>query len=267
MSGGLLTFGGVPVKVESMSADASSTGPYSDHPVLGGYPVEIRERIAWDLADGRKIGAVKVLNDASGGSMSLRQVRAIIEALPVIHGDDVAETQAAQVKVPELMSGQIDKTTTLRIYQDGTFSTAGILSVHSTPERLVSLSYDVDSMRRKSTTGRGVAAVLTSGFSLAAANNRGVLYVTVTGAVTGTKTYRTKNPSNSLLSSVRSLQAAAQAATTSAAAQNDPGPHTEHSTQPGDRDIAAQLASLAQLHTSGALSDDEFAAAKSKLLG
>jgi hypothetical protein len=35
----------------------------------------------------------------------------------------------------------------------------------------------------------------------------------------------------------------------------------------GPADTTAQLAQLAQMHTSGALSDTEFAAAKSKLLG
>jgi hypothetical protein len=35
----------------------------------------------------------------------------------------------------------------------------------------------------------------------------------------------------------------------------------------GPADTTAQLAQLAQLHTSGSLSDSEFAAAKSKLLG
>jgi hypothetical protein len=41
---------------------------------------------------------------------------------------------------------------------------------------------------------------------------------------------------------------------------------TDTSPPPG-RDTIAELKDLAQLHTSGALDDDEFAAAKAKLLG
>jgi hypothetical protein len=47
--------------------------------------------------------------------------------------------------------------------------------------------------------------------SVLASNNRGVIYVTITGERSGSKTYTTKNPENKLLSSIRSLQAAADA--------------------------------------------------------
>lgn len=79
----------------------------------------------------------------------------------------------------------------------------------SEPDRLVAFSFDVDSMRRKSITGRGAAALVTGGMSVVASNNRGVIYVTITGERSGTKTYTTRNPEDKILSSIRTLQAAA----------------------------------------------------------
>jgi hypothetical protein len=97
----------------------------------------------------------------------------------------------------------------MRIYNDGTFSTGPLGGKPENAERLVAFDHDVDSMRRKSLTGRGGAALLTGGLSLAASNNRGVFYVTVHGERSGVKTYTTRNPSGTLLSGVRTLKAAA----------------------------------------------------------
>ena len=76
--------------------------------------------------------------------------------------------------------GLIDGTRTMRIYDDGAFVIRTVLLRRDTaPDWLTGFSYDMDSMRRKSATGRGVAAMMTGGASLLAANNRGVVYVTV----------------------------------------------------------------------------------------
>ena len=110
---------------------------------------------------------------------------------------------------PKLASGKIDKGgTTLTLYRDGSFTTTGMIFT-SEPDRLVAFSFDVDSMRRKSITGRGAAALVTGGMSVVASNNRGVIYVTITGERSGTKTYTTRNPEDKILSSIRTLQAAA----------------------------------------------------------
>jgi hypothetical protein len=77
---------------------------------------------------------------------------------------------------------------------------------------LLGFGHDADSMRRKSVTGRGGAALLTGGVSLLASNNRGVVYVTVTGEQTKVRTFTTRNPSGTVLSSIRSLEAAADSA-------------------------------------------------------
>jgi hypothetical protein len=67
-------------------------------------------------------------------------------------------------------SGKIDKNTTLTFYSDGTFTTMGLF-ITSEPDRLVGFSFDIDSMRRKSVTGRAAAALITQGMSLSASNN------------------------------------------------------------------------------------------------
>lgn len=64
-------------------------------------------------------------------------------------------------------------------------------------------------MRRKSVTGRGGTAPMTGGLSLLASNNRGVVYVIVTGERTKVRTFTTRNPSGTTLSSIGSLKAAA----------------------------------------------------------
>ena len=111
----------------------------------------------------------------------------------------------------QLASGKIDRSgTTLTLYRDGTFTTTGFAST-SPRDRLLGFSFDVDSMRRKSVTGRGAAFLLTGGISGLASNNRGVIYVTLTGERSGTRTYTIKNPETSSLASIRSLKAAADA--------------------------------------------------------
>jgi len=156
---------------------------------------------------------------------------------------------------PDLLAqGLIDSSPTMmKIYKDGTFTTTGMFGKESARDRLLGFEYDIDSMRRKSVTGRGGAALMTSGFSLLAANNRGVVYVTVTGEQTKVRTFTTRNPSNAILSSIRSLKAVADSALARAGA-------------PPAGDVPAQLKQLADLHAAGALSDAEFAAAKARLL-
>ena len=158
-----------------------------------------------------------------------------------------------------LAEGLIHGTTTLRIYSDGTFSTkGGPFGGWSQPERLIAFDFDMDAMRRKSMTGRGTAALLTGGLSLAASNNRGVLYVTVTGERTGVRTYTTRNPMGVVLSGTRSL---APAADTLVA---PPAPAAPAAVV--DTSVAGQLERLTNLLISGALTAEEFAAVKARLL-
>jgi len=230
----------------------SGAGPYADHPRLATLPREVRQNIADQIAHNRPIGAIKTLRDAIGGSLG--EAKSIIDGLVELGDPGRPGSTAAPVK---LASGKIDKAgTTLTLYRDGTFTTTGMF-LTSSPDRLLGFSADSDTMRRKSTTGRGAALLVTGGLSLLASNNRGVLYATVTGELSGSKTYTSKNPENKLLSSIRSLQAAAEQLLSSL------HPPTA---APTATDIASQLKALAELHAASALSDEEFAAAKARLL-
>lgn len=213
-----------------------------------------------DLRD-NKIG----IFDADAWDERRRKVaKDVIDGLVELGDPTRPGSSSAPVKV---VSGKIDKVgTTLTLYRDGTFTTTGMIFT-SNPDRLVGFSADTDSMRRKSVTGRGAAFIATGGLSVLASNNRGVLYVTVTGELSGSKTYTSKNPENKLLSSVRSLQATADQLLAS------PHPPTAADGNTGGAaaaqpavDVASQLKTLAELHASGALSDEEFAAAKARLL-
>ena len=173
---------------------------------------------------------------------------------PARRQDSAARTTGADV----LVEGEIGSGDYMKLYADGTF-TIGRWNP-SAPDQLIAFSYDSDSMRRKSVTGRTAAAFASGGYSLAASNNRGVLYVTVTGRKTSTRTFTTRNPSNAVLSSVRAIKAVADGIHA-----HNPAPRSTVAPTPAS-DLASQLDKLVQLHTTGALTDEEFANAKRRLL-
>lgn len=160
----------------------------------------------------------------------------------------------------QVARGLVDAYTTMRIFDDGTFDTKSGFGKWSEPDRLIGFDHDADSMRRKSVTGRGGAALATGGLSLLASNNRGVVYVTVTGHRTAVRTFTTRNPSGTVLSSIRALKAAADVVL--AAAQ----PQASVASAASAESLPAQLQKLADLRESGVLSQEEFAAAKARLL-
>lgn len=169
-----------------------------------------------------------------------------------------ASRQYAEAAAETMARGLVDNSTTLTIFKDGTFVTKSTWG-ESERDRLLGFEHDIDSMRRKSVSGRGAAAVMTGGISLLASNNRGVVYVTVIGESTGVRTYTTRNPSGTALTTIRSLKAAADTVVAQTSASGGGAPPVG--------DVAAQLQQLADLRASGALSDSEFAAAKARLLG
>ena len=182
-------------------------------------------------------------------------------AIPAPAKARAPRTGSGEAVARELLArGLVDNLTTMKIYNDGTFTTRVGFGKESAPDRLLGFDHDADSMRRKSVTGRSGAALMTGGLSLLASNNRGVVYVTVTGQATKVRTFTTRNPSGTTLSSIRSLKAAADQLLA-------PGPVASAAGSAPAGDVAAQLRQLADLHVAGALSDAEFAAAKRRLLG
>ena len=218
------------------------------------------------MAQGKKLAAMNTLRKAVGGGIANNPE--LIRACEAVGsygtaGETAQTEEKAQPLKLTLASGKIDNAgTTLALYNDGTFTTTGLFHTGE-PEHLIAFTSDIDSMRRKSVTGRGAAWFATGGMSIFASNNRGVIYVTITGAISGTKTYTTKNPGDKLLSTIRTLQTAADQLLAS-----PPTAPAGLSTSPSQQssDVATQLKTLAELHASGALSDDEFVAAKARLL-
>ena len=257
---------------EQQGPPVGGDGPYAEHPVLGGHSRAVRQRIADQIAWGRPIGAIKTLREAAGSGLGLKEAKDIIDGL-ARPGPGGSAQPGGSARRAEVASGKIDKAgTTFTLYRDGTFTTTGLLFTSDT-DRLVGFSAENDSMRRKSLTGRGAAAVVTTGLtgaplSLFTGNNRGVIYVTVTGEISGAKTYTSKNPSNSLLSTLKTLQAAADQVLRSraaAAGASDGGGEPPAPAAPRT-DIAEQLKTLSELHNTGVLSSEEFTAAKARVL-
>lgn len=162
----------------------------------------------------------------------------------------------------QVARGWIKNGLTMTIFGDGTFTTKGLWSPESPRDRLLSWDDDIDSMRRKSATGRGAAALLTGGASLLASNNRGVVYVTIAGEKSGVQTFQQRNPDGATLNGIRTLRAAAEMVL--AQAQPEPA-STPHS--PATDAIADELAKLADLRAAGVLTYSEFEVAKRRLLG
>jgi hypothetical protein len=120
--------------------------------VLSALPRGVRQRIAEQVEQDDGMGAAKTLRGAL--NIGWWRSQEVIGGLP------------RSASRTTLASGKIDKGgTTLTLYRDGTFTTMGLFST-SKPDRLVAFSSDIDSMRRKSTTGRGAAALATGGMSL-----------------------------------------------------------------------------------------------------
>lgn len=159
----------------------------------------------------------------------------------------------------ELARGAVSSSKLMRIYQDGTFSlsSTSMFGADCARERLLGFTSDVDSMRRKSVTGRGAAFLMTGGYSIFASNNRGVVYVTVIGEESGVRTFTTRNPSGLQLSGIRTLSAAAETLLDVAGSEKQTGTVSD----------VTQLQQLAQLYETGALSESEFQVAKKRLLG
>jgi hypothetical protein len=155
----------------------------------------------------------------------------------------------------------------VKIYEKG-YVQVGVLKLGA-PERLLGITA-TDMSSQKTAIGRGIVAVATMGTNLMVTpNKRGSYYLVI---VTDRKTHNLtlSPPTNSDLRDMHKLEAAGKAVLAGLAAEAaiPATPVVENPVVPAsDVDLAAQLTQLAQLHGSGALTDDEFAAAKQRLLG
>lgn len=150
----------------------------------------------------------------------------------------------------------------VKIYEKG-FVQVGMFSLGD-PEKLLGITAQ-DNSQQKTALGRTLAAGATLGANLIASpNKRGSLYLTI---VTKKKTHSLtmSPPTDSDMKAMHKLEAAGRSVLATLEAQK----HIEATTSAASAttaSLADQLAQLSQLHQSGALTDDEFATAKSRLL-
>jgi len=142
------------------------------------------------------------------------------------------------------------------IYQNGYVKVGGSTSP------LLSISGS-DSTATKSALGRGIGAVATFGVNLHGSKLRGQAYLSI-GTPQQSHTIHLQSPSPGEVADVHRLVAAGQAAI---AAREMRESRIQPVLQTEPLDLTNQIQQLVDLHSSGALSDEEFAAAKSKLLG
>ena len=151
---------------------------------------------------------------------------------------------------------------TVKIYENG-YVQVGIFKL-SEPERLIGISASTNAVS-KTAVGRGVAAVVTGGANLVLTpKSRGDAYLVIT---TERKTHslHVSPPTSSDLKAMHTLEAAGHAVLAALAAT--PADTSAGPVAPSGADVAEQLSRLTQLHSAGALTDEEFSAAKAAVLG
>lgn len=151
---------------------------------------------------------------------------------------------------------------TVRIFEKGYVSVGTFGS--GTPKRLLGIS-GTDKTQRKNPIGRSAVFVATLGVNyLTTPNKRGSAYLVI---VTPDKTFTltSPDPSDSDLKNMLKLEAAGQGVIEAQAiAGSSPGVPPDGGMMHSD--LAGQLSRLRELHSSGALTDEEFALAKAQLL-
>lgn len=127
-------------------------------------------------------------------------------------------------------------------------------------EKLVGISGSAN-VAKKSGVGRGLGAVATAGLNLAGPNIRGDVYLTI---ITNRKTHSLHQDfaSQDDVAAMHKLVAAGEAVLANSRSPKQESPVTATSRS----DLAAQLSQLAELHGKGALTDEQYEAAKNKLL-
>jgi hypothetical protein len=129
------------------------------------------------------------------------------------------------------------------------------------PEKLVGLEAEI-ATQKKTGIGRAAAAVLTSGANLLyVPNMRGNLYLTIL-TEHNTYSWREDVPSATFVKALNVLQTVSRAIL----AQQQPEQWSDVIGR-AQHDISEQLSRLSDLHDRGALSLEEFEAAKTKLIG
>jgi Short C-terminal domain len=153
----------------------------------------------------------------------------------------------------------------VEIYANGYASVNG-----GKPDILLAISCE-ESTKTKSALGRGLGAVATNGLNMYWSKLRGQAYLAIATQTTAHSVHL-EAPQPSQIESMHKLVAAGQAALKAREARSSatttPEPRTSVSpgTSTSGQDLATQLKALTDLHASGALTDEEFARAKSRII-
>jgi hypothetical protein len=150
----------------------------------------------------------------------------------------------------------------VKIYEKG-FVQVGMFSLGD-PEKLLGITAQ-DSSQQKSALGRTLAAGVTLGANLITSpSKRGSLYLII---VTSKKTHSLtlSPPTDSDLKAMHKLEAAGRSVLAALETQKQVEATTSASGS-ATASLSEQLAQLSELHQAGALTDEEFSAAKARLL-
>lgn len=152
---------------------------------------------------------------------------------------------------------------TITIFANGYVRVSALLGlVAGEIEELHAISGGTD-ITKKTGVGRAAGAVLTSGLNLVSPNQRGNVYLTIS---TSRDTYAlsSQNPTSTSIANMQALVSAGTGVLDRVEARRRVKNGSEQSTQPTD--LSTQLRNLAELRSSGMLTEEEFAKAKTKLL-
>jgi hypothetical protein len=151
----------------------------------------------------------------------------------------------------------------IEIYANGYVKVSSLLGIinKGTIEKLIAVDGSSE-VSKKSGLGRAAGAIFTGGLNLAVSNLRGNAFLNI---ITENQTHSimVEAPTPSDLKALSVLVATGKSLAQRAASNNSASIPTD----PATKDLATQLLELDGLHKSGVLTDEEFSAAKSRLLG
>jgi hypothetical protein len=132
------------------------------------------------------------------------------------------------------------------------------------PSKLLGISSNLNS-KKKNIVGRGLGMAVSGGANLLfTSGNKGLAYLTVVSEH-GTHTFKSQSPSDGELNAIMGLEAAGLAVIDMTQASNASN-NQVLSTDSDSSQLDKQLSKLAKMHKAGDLSEEEYKAAKKKLL-
>lgn len=208
------------------------------------------------VADSENVGSGGIFSEFKSEVMKFREEMSLADYPEFSSIEEMREafTPISEIHGAEVFGGRVCGTR-IHIYDKGfvQLGKPGLVPIEKL--RLITSS---SSVNRKTGIGRSAAAGLTLGMSLATSSNRGYLSLVV---VTDRESHEfsTTNPENSELAQADAVVAMGQAVLDSL--NKTPAPPQQASS------VADEIAKLASLKESGALTDEEFQVAKQRLLG